>query len=144
MENKKIFLFLDDDSFHPDKIRHPRFYYPLIGATDVMDLAYECEIIKFTTVEGAQDYIEREGCPHFISFDNDLMRELEGVDLAKWLVEKDLDNPGFLPKDFKFFVHSQNTVAKERIYSYLGQYMESLGMDNTITKPISAIKKSMR
>ena len=53
------------------------------------------------------------------------MRELEGVDLAKWLVEKDLDNPGFIPKEFDFFVHSQNSIAKTRIYSYLGQYLQS-------------------
>lgn len=123
-EKKKIFLFLDDDAFHPDKIRHPRYYYPLIGADAIKELAYQCEIIKFATVEGAQDYIESKGCPDFISFDNDLMRELEGVDLAKWLVEKDMDNPGFIPKDFGFFVHSQNPIAKQKIYSYLGQYLE--------------------
>lgn len=129
-EKKKIFLFLDDDAFHPDKIRHPRYYYPLIGADEIEKIAYspDTEIIKFATVEGAQDYIERHGCPDFISFDNDLMRELEGVDLAKWLVEKDMDDPSFMPKDFNFFVHSQNPIAKERIYSYLGQY---LSMKNT-------------
>lgn len=122
-EKKKVFLFLDDDAFHPDKTRHPRYYYPLIGAHEIEKIAYEHEIIKFATVEGAQDYIEREGCPDFISFDNDLMRELEGIDLAKWLVEKDMDNPGFIPKDFNFFVHSQNPIAAQRIKSYLGQYL---------------------
>lgn len=122
-EKKKVFLFLDDDAFHPDKIRHPRYYYPLIGAHEIEKIAYESEIIKFATVEGAQDYIERDGCPEFISFDNDLMRELEGVDLAKWLVEKDMDNPGFIPPNFQFFVHSQNPIAAERIKSYLGQYL---------------------
>ena len=79
-EKKKVFLFLDDDAFHPDKIRHPRYYYPLIGANEIMDLAYQSEIIKFTTVEGAQDYMQNNSCPEFISFDNDLMRELEGID----------------------------------------------------------------
>jgi len=122
-DKKKVFLFLDDDAFHPDKIRHPRYYYPLIGAHEIEKIAYESEIIKFATVEGAQDYIESHGCPEFISFDNYLMRELEGIDLAKWLVEKDMNDPSFLPKDFNFFVHSQNPIAKERIYSYLGQYL---------------------
>jgi hypothetical protein len=120
---KKIFLFLDDDAFRADKVRHPRVYYPLIGAHDILELADSCEVIKFTTVEGAQDYIEREGCPSFISFDNDLMRTLEGIDLAKWLVEQDMDNPGFIPAEFDFFVHSQNRIAKERIEGYLGQYL---------------------
>lgn len=134
-DKKKIFLFLDDDAFHPDKIRHPRYYYPLIGANDIKELAYNCDIIKFTTVEGAQDYIMSKGCPDFISFDNDLMRELEGKDLAIWLVEKDLDNPGFIPQDFGFFVHSQNPIAKEKINSYLGQYLQVRERENkTVTK----------
>lgn len=134
-EKKKVFLFLDDDAFHPDKIRHPNYYYPLIGAHDIKELAYSCEIIKFTTVEGAQDYIMSKGCPDFISFDNDLMRELEGKDLAIWLVEKDLDNPGFIPQDFGFFVHSQNPIAKEKINSYLGQYLQVRERENkTVTK----------
>lgn len=123
-EKKSVFMFLDDDAFHPDKIRHPRYYYPLIGADDLLEKVYNSELVVNTTVEGAIDYIERNGCPNFISFDNDLMRELEGVDLAKWLVEKDMDDPSFLPKDFNFFVHSQNPIAKEKIYSYLGQYLE--------------------
>ena len=114
-EKKSVFMFLDDDAFHPDKIRHPRYYYPLIGADDLLEKVYNSELVVNTTVEGAIDYIERN---------NDLMRELEGVDLAKWLVEKDMDDPSFLPKDFNFFVHSQNPIAKEKIYSYLGQYLE--------------------
>lgn len=122
-QKKKVFLFLDDDAFHPERIREPKYYYPLIGAQEILDIAYQCDLIKFTTVEGAQDYIENHGCPDFISFDNDLKRELEGYDLAKWIVEKDLDNPGFIPVDFNFFVHSQNIVAKERIYSILNQYL---------------------
>lgn len=121
---KNVFLFLDDDAFHPDKIRHPNYYYPLIGADDIKNIAYQSEIVKFTTVEGAQDYILTHGCPAFISFDNDLMRELEGIDLAKWLVDKDLDNPGFIPPNFNFFVHSQNPIAKTAIYSYLNQYLK--------------------
>jgi len=123
MENKKTFLFLDDDAFHPEKIRHMRYYYPLIGAEEILKIAQNSEIQLNTTVEGAIDYIEKNGCPNFISFDNDLQRDLEGLDLAKWLIEKDLDNPGFIPKDFKFFVHSQNIIAKEKIYSRLNQYL---------------------
>lgn len=122
---KKVFLFLDDDAFHPDKIRHPRVYYSLLGEHKLLEFMYTCDVVKFATVEGAQDYILREGCPDFISFDNDLMRELEGIDLAKWLVEKDMDCPGFIPAGFDFFVHSQNNIARERILSYLGQYLSS-------------------
>lgn len=123
MGKKKTFLFLDDDAFHPEKIRNMRNYYPLIGAEEILKIAQQSEVQLNTTVEGAIDYIEKNGCPDFISFDNDLQRDLEGLDLAKWLIEKDLDYPGFIPKDFKFFVHSQNIIAKEKIYSRLDQYL---------------------
>lgn len=124
--SKPVFLFLDDDSFHVDKIRDPEIYYPLIGANNILELMKSYEVVKFITVEKAQEYISQYGCPHFISFDNDLKVQLEGKDLAKWLVEKDMDNPGFIPKDFQFFVHSQNIAAKKDIYSYLGQYLEMI------------------
>lgn len=134
MTTKKTFLFLDDDAFHPDQNRNPRLYYPLIGAADMYELMLSCDHVKFTTVEGAIDYMETNGCPNFISFDNDLKRELEGKDLAKWIVEKDMDNPGFIPNDFQFFVHSQNVAAKKDIYSYLGQYLEHLDSQKKTTK----------
>lgn len=65
------------------------------------------------------------GCPEFISFDHDLGRDsLTGYDLAKWIVEKDLDNPGFIPKNFEFNVHSANPVGAENIERYLNKYLE--------------------
>ncbi len=121
----RTFLFLDDDAFHPDKIRKPRIYYPLIGAQHILDIMEQSDVVMFTTVEGAIDFIQTNGCPSFISFDNDLQRNLEGIDLAKWLIEQDLDNPGFIPKDFQFFVHSQNSVAASRLVSLLDQYLSS-------------------
>lgn len=132
---KPIFLYLDDDNFHPDKIRLPRIYYPEIGADEILELMSHYEVVKFTTVEGAQDYMETHGCPNFISFDNDLQRELEGIHLAKWIVEKDLDNPGFIPDDFQFFVHSQNPISKESIYSYLNQYLSQTKPQYHVVKP---------
>ncbi len=123
--NMRTFMYLDDDNFHQDKIRKPRIYYPEIGAENVLEKMKEYERIEyFTTVEGAIDWIEKNGCPNFISFDNDLKRDLEGKDLAKWLVNKDLDENGkFIPDDFEFFVHSQNTEAKKSIYSLLNEYL---------------------
>ena len=40
---KKKFLFLDDDSFHPEHIRHPRYYYPLIGADEILKIFDEID-----------------------------------------------------------------------------------------------------
>lgn len=123
--NKKVFLFLDDDAFHQEKIRNPEIYYPLIGADNVLNLMQNFNVVKFINVPEVQSYISLNGCPNFISFDNDLgENQLEGIDLAKWLVEKDMDNNNFIPDDFQFFVHSQNIEAKKRIYNYLNQYLE--------------------
>ena len=124
MNKVKTFLFLDDDAFHPDKIRNPEIYYPLIGAIEILELMKNFEVKKFINVEQCQAYMVQFGCPNFISFDNDLKEELEGHHLAKWMVERDMDYPGFIPDDFQFFVHSQNIKAKENIYGYLGQYLE--------------------
>lgn len=136
----KVFLFLDDDIFDIDKIRKPRIYYPLIGANDILEKMNSYEKIEFfTTVEGAIDWIEKNGCPNFISFDNDLKRDLEGRDLAKWLVEKDLDNNGdFIPDDFEYFVHSQNIDAKKAINALLENYLnfkKSENNSNKVNKP---------
>jgi hypothetical protein len=125
----KTFLFLDDDAFHSEGIRNPEKYYPLIGADKILTLMQNYQVIKCITVESAQQYINENGCPNFISFDNDLKMKLEGIHLAQWLVEQDMDQPSFFPEDFQFFVHSQNNIAKERIYSYLGQYLQNKTID---------------
>ena len=74
--------------------------------------------------------IKRHGVPSFISFDHDLGVDESGVllhsgfDLAKWLVENDLDGVYKFPKDFSFKVHSQNPVGKENIISLLDSYLK--------------------
>jgi len=64
--------------------------------------------------------------PTFISFDHDLgKQEPTGYDIAKWLVELDMAE-GFynIPKDFTFYVHSQNPIGKKNIEMYLNNYLE--------------------
>jgi hypothetical protein len=70
-------------------------------------------------------YMERKGCPSYISFDNDLGEgKFEGIHLAHWMVEKDMnENQTFFPPDFDFNVHSANTQAGPRIESLLRQYL---------------------
>lgn len=80
------------------------------------------------------------GCPTFISFDHDLgPDEKTGYDLAKWLVERDLDSNGaFIPATFEFYVHSQNPVGAANIRNYLQRYLEyKLPRTSTDTEPIS-------
>ncbi|MDD3595219.1 cyclic-phosphate processing receiver domain-containing protein [Sulfuricurvum sp.] len=81
------------------------------------------------TVEEAQQLIEKYGVPEYISFDHDLgvddMDNLlpNGYDLAKWLVEMDMDGNIELSSDFTFTVHSQNPVGAENIRVYLSNYL---------------------
>lgn len=69
--------------------------------------------------------IEKMGAPSYISFDHDLgENEPTGMDLAKWLVEQDMNRAVILPNDFRFFVHSANTVGAANIEGLLAQYLK--------------------
>ncbi len=76
-------------------------------------------------------YITKNGLPEFISFDNDLGLDENGIlapdgyAAAKWLVyESDLDL-----RDFKFKVHSANPVAAEQIKGLLNNYINHLNSE---------------
>lgn len=59
----------------------------------------------------------------FVTFDHDLGEsQPTGYDIAKLLVEKDMDNGVLLPS-FSFQVHSQNPVGKANIEGLLNQYL---------------------
>jgi len=99
-------LFLDDERFPPNDRN---------------------EWLIVRTVEEAQNLILKiygDGdIIKFISFDNDLGDGLkEGYDLAKWLVDSDLDGLIDIPQNFTFYVHSQNCKAVENINSILNSY----------------------
>lgn len=114
-------LFIDDqiDDINEDNgiaIRDPKIVDP------------SREYIAVKTIEEAIKIIEEKGCPEFISFDHDLGLDKNGNPvetpiLAKWLVEKDLDNPGFIPNNFSYQVHSANVYAKNNL-SLLRNYLK--------------------
>jgi len=87
------------------------------------------EYVGVKTVEEAISHIIKNGCPIFISFDHDLGldssgKPLETTELAKWLVEKDLDESGkFLPEGFSYQVHSANVYAENNL-GILDRYMK--------------------
>jgi len=71
----------------------------------------------------AINYMERYGCPGFISFDHDLGGEDTAIILIKWMVEMDMDlNYEFIPEGFEFNVHSANPVGAANINGYLKSY----------------------
>jgi hypothetical protein len=72
--------------------------------------------------------MRERGCPDFVSFDHDLgdRHEPTGYDVAKWMVNKDLDMDGeFMPDKFMFEVHSANPPGRENIAGLLNSYLKS-------------------
>jgi hypothetical protein len=74
--------------------------------------------------KSAIDWIERYGFPYFISFDHDLgLDSLTGYDIAKWIVEYDLDHD-VMDEYFQFYVHSMNPIGKINIEKLLNSYLD--------------------
>ncbi len=78
----------------------------------------------------AIEIIKTNGMPNFISFDHDLGKDKNGVmlksgyDLAKWIVNSDLNSIIDIPSGFKYKVHSQNPVGKKNIIMLLDGYLK--------------------
>lgn len=69
--------------------------------------------------------VEDIGMPAYVSFDHDLGHDQpSGMDIAKYMVDKDLNEERVFPDDFGFTVHSANPVGARNIELYLKQYME--------------------
>ncbi len=102
--NKGEALFLDDERFPVEN-------------------GYHWTIVR--NYDEAVYYALRHGMPAHASFDHDLGQEKSGYDFVKWLVEQDMTlNGNFIPKNFTFYVHSQNPVGAANINSYLQCYLE--------------------
>lgn len=97
-------LFIDDERFPSDK---------------------DGDMIIARTLEEVKDLVSDLGMPKFVTFDHDLGEgEYTGYDIAKWMVDMDLDTMIKLPDDFDFYVHSQNPRGKENIEGLLRGYLE--------------------
>jgi len=102
-------LFIDDERFPPNDGQEWRI------ARNLREVA--STIGKF-------------GPPNFVSFDHDLgEEEPTGYDIAKKMVAGDLGElkgTGFdrgIPKEFSFYVHSQNPIEAENIRNLLDSYL---------------------
>lgn len=97
-------LFIDDERFPPQTPE------------------WDCVIVR--NYDEACEYMETFGCPMFISFDHDLGEGKNGYDIAKWIIDRDLDMQGnFIPYEFKYDVHSQNVCGKINIERMLDNYI---------------------
>ncbi|MEM9822342.1 MAG: cyclic-phosphate processing receiver domain-containing protein [Bacteroidota bacterium] len=97
-----------------------------------VDMVYDhSEVPTFDVVRSYQafvQYIEQNGLPDFISFDNDLGLDengavaKDGYAAAKWLVYQS----GLDLSRLQFKVHSANPVAAEQIRGLLNNYLRFL------------------
>ena len=79
------------------------------------------------TYENAVSLIEKNGLPEHISFDHDLgdSEAKTGYDLAKWIVNADLDGKIDIPMTWTYALHTANPVGRENIRSLLDNYLSS-------------------
>jgi len=91
-----------------DDIRNPKGNFDLITRSS----------------ESTINIMRQTGCPNFISFDHDLGGDDTAMKVVKWMVDMDLNHPGWIPHNFTFFVHSANPVGKENIEGYLNSYFK--------------------
>ncbi len=80
----------------------------------------------------AVHWMRTNGCPDYISFDHDLGQtrgrnpviEKTGFDIAKWMVEYDMNSKGkFITDNFSFTVHSANIMGAANIVGLLECYL---------------------
>ena len=94
----------------------------------VYDKSLEQEFVIVRNYHDFVAYIEENGLPDFISFDNDLGLDNEGniapdgYSAAKWLVYES----GLNLIDLHYKVHSANPVAADQIRSLLSNYIKHL------------------
>jgi hypothetical protein len=83
--------------------------------------------VSVKTNEAAIEYMLEHGSPQFIHFDHDLGEDengnaMETHQLAQWMIEYDLDHPGFIPGNFEYAIHSKNINASNNL-SRLSNYL---------------------
>jgi hypothetical protein len=73
------------------------------------------------TSQEAIDYVREHGFPTFISFDHDLGGDDTSIVFINWLTEQLIDLHLTIPKNFDYYVHSQNSVGVVNIRSKIEQ-----------------------
>jgi len=77
------------------------------------------------TSKEAIEYMQKNGCPDYISFDHDLGGDDTAMIVVKWMVEEDLNTKKFFKPTFEFNVHSANPIGAANIKGYLTAYFKS-------------------
>lgn len=102
-------LFIDDE-------RDPSIYPEPLAS----------EMVVVRTYAMAINLIDFHGIPEFIAFDHDLADPFDrtGYDLAKYIVELDINNTHKIPDNFTYNVHSANPMGAANIRGYLDGYLK--------------------
>ena len=119
-------LFVDDERVPEGSIEdgsyRSRVGLPPVSRSRLGDDAVEWVVVR--SVDDALATIHARGVPAFIAFDHDLGDSVPtGYDLAKTLIELDLDGVIDMPTDLAFEVHSANPVGRQNIRGVLDNYL---------------------
>lgn len=119
-------LFVDDErapegSIEDDSYRS-RVGLPTVSTSRLGKYPVAWVVVR--SVTDALTTIHERGVPAFIAFDHDLGDSVPtGYDLAKALIELDLDGVIDMPTDLAFEVHSANPVGRQNIRGALDNYL---------------------
>lgn len=119
-------LFVDDDA---DGSRRPAISVENPGWRSALglprsppDVFHLGEWVIARSYAEAVAAMEAFGLPAFVSFDHDLGDGKDGIAVARWMIERDLDGDR-LPLDFAYEVHSANPVGRANIAGLMESYL---------------------
>ena len=87
----------------------------------------EGEWMVARTWSEVEELLTTLGMPDFISFDHDLGAEdvsINGYEIAKRIVDGDIDGRWSISDEFDFFVHSKNPIGKANIEQLMIGYLQ--------------------
>ncbi len=72
----------------------------------------------------------KHGIPNYISFDHDLGDGANGAQFVIWLINHMLDEELKFPKDFDYFIHSQNPIGAANIRAKMDGAIKHIGYES--------------
>lgn len=81
-------------------------------------------------VNDAVFLVIKHGVPTYISFDHDLGDGANGAAFANWLINYMLDEGIKFPKDFDYFIHSQNPIGAANIRAKMNGAIKHIGYES--------------
>jgi len=119
-------LFLDDDCDNARNpaitVENPEWRTRMNLPHTPPDTGMSGEWILARSFAEAVHAMSAKGLPGFVSFDHDLGDGKDGIAVAHWMIESDMDG-NRIPQDFAFEVHSGNPVGRENIRRLLDNYL---------------------